>query len=202
VDEAPRYPACYPFDNIVSVAYTTRSDDLGLFSYYGPTNVDLGAPGDQVTVTSSSSDSAYFVSGPFFGISGSSFAAPLVAGTCAMMLERYPDETYQQIITRILKATDPLPSLAGKCVSGGRLNLLKALSPPIKLTSIPGTNGTPFQLRLSTGANRICVIESSPDLVNWSALFTNTTTTNGTFDFLDPDSTNAAQRFYRAVSEP
>jgi hypothetical protein len=55
---------------------------------------------------------------------------------------------------------------------------------------------------LYSGANRACVIEFSPDLVNWSPLFTNTTTTNGTFDFLDPDSTNAAHRFYRAVSEP
>jgi subtilisin family serine protease len=202
VDESPRYPACYPLDNIISVAYTSRSDDLGAYSYYGPTNVDLGAPGDQVTSTSFGSDSSYFISSQFFGISGTSFAAPLVAGTCAMVMERYPDETYQQIIARILKATDPVPGLAGKCVSGGRLNLWKALSPPISLTSIPGTNGTPFQLRVSTGANRDCVIEFSPDLVNWSPLFTNKTATDGTFDFLDPDSTNAPQRFYRAVAEP
>jgi subtilisin family serine protease len=202
VDISPRYPACYPFDNIVSVAYTTRTDDLGAVSFYGPTSVDLGAPGDEVTSTTSGSDQAYFVSTSSVRISGTSFAAPLVAGTCAMMLERYPDETYQQIIARILKATDPLPALAGKCVSGGRLNVWKALSPPISLASVPGTNGTPFQLHLSTGASRICIIESSPDLVNWSPIFTNTTTTNGTFDFVDNDATNAAQRFYRAVSAP
>jgi hypothetical protein len=76
------------------------------------------------------------------------------------------------------------------------------LSPPISLASVPGTNGTPFQLHLSTGASRICIIESSPDLVNWSPIFTNTTTTNGTFDFVDNDATNAVQRFYRAVSAP
>jgi len=203
VDISPRYPACYQLDNIVSVAYTTRKDELGDLSNFGPTNVDLAAPGDQVTSTAFVSDSSYIVSTPTSGIVGaSSYAAPLVAGACAMMLEKYPDETYQQIIARVLKATDPIPALEGKCVTGGRLNLRKALSPPIRLTSIPGTNGAPFQLRLNTGANRVCVIESSPDLVNWSPLFTNTTATNGTFDFVDPDSTNAAQRFYRAVSEP
>jgi len=202
VDVTPTYPACYPLDNIVSVAYTSRTDGLGFLSNYGPTNVDLGAPGDQVTSTANGSDQSYFVSGPIFGISGSSFAAPLVAGACAMMLERYPDETYQQIIARILKATDPIPALAGKCVTGGRLNLWKALSPPINLASIPGANGAPFQLRVATGASRVCVIESSSDLVNWSPLFTNTTAADGTFDFLDDDSTNAAQRFYRVVSAP
>ena len=202
VDIFPRYPACYPFDNIISVAYTSRTDDLGAYSYYGPTNVDLGAPGDEVSSTAFGSDSSYFVSTSTVRISGTSFAAPLVAGTCAMMLERYPTETYQQIIARILKATDPVPGLAGKCVTGGRLNLWKALSPPISLASVPGTNGAPFQLHLSSGANRTCVIEFSPDLVTWSPIFTNTTAADGTFDFLDNDATNATQRFYRATSEP
>ncbi len=201
-DVTPFYPACYPLDNIVSVTYTSRSDDLGGRANYGATSVDLAAPGDQVTSTYFTSDNAYFVSTPQSGFSGSSYAAPLVAGACAMMLEKYPHETYQQIIARVLKATDPLPALAGKCVSGGRLNLWKALSPPIRLTSVPGTDGAPIQLHVSTGANREVVIEGSPDLVNWSPLFTNTTAADGTFDFVDEDSTNAAQRFYRAVSEP
>jgi hypothetical protein len=57
-------------------------------------------------------------------------------------------------------------------------------------------------LRLSSGANRLCVIQSSADLFNWSPLYTNTTDTNGIFEFLDTDSTNAGQRFYRAVAAP
>jgi hypothetical protein len=126
----------------------------------------------------------------------------MVSGACALMLVKYPTENYQQIIARILKATDPLPSLAGKCVTGGRLNLYKALSPPIALSAIPATNGLPFQLVLSTGANRLCVIQSSPDLVNWSPVFTNTTGTNGVFTFVDYNSTNAPQLFYRAASAP
>ena len=51
VDVTPHYPACYPLDNIISVAYTSRTDDLGAFSNYGATNVDLAAPGDQIYST-------------------------------------------------------------------------------------------------------------------------------------------------------
>jgi hypothetical protein len=87
-------------------------------------------------------------------------------------------------------------------VTGGRLNLWKALSPPITLASVPGTNGAPFQLRVSTGANRACVIESSLDLMTWTPIFTNTTAADGTFDFVEANSDDGAQRFYRAVSEP
>jgi subtilisin family serine protease len=201
VDAVPVYPACYPMDNIISVLYTTRNDQLGTVSGYGPTNVDLGAPGDQITSTAYDADNSYFHS-TFFGFMGTSLAAPLVAGACALVTARYPGENYQQIIARVLKATDPLPSLAGKCVTGGRLNLWKALSPPISLATVPGTEGTPFQLHVSTGANREVVIESSLDLMTWAPIFTNTTAVDGTFDFVDTNSVDTSQRFYRAVSDP
>jgi subtilisin family serine protease len=201
VDEVPVYPACYPMDNIISVLYTTRNDQLGFVSGYGPTNVDLGAPGDQITSTAFGADNSY-VFATASGFSGTSFAAPMVAGACALVMSRYPDENYQQIIARVLKATDPIPALAGKCVTGGRLNLWKALSPPINLVSVPGVDGAPFQLHISTGANRVVAIESSPDLATWTPIFTNTTAADGTFDFTDTNSPDAAQRFYRAVSEP
>jgi len=202
VDIVPQYPACYPMDNIISVCYTTRNDQLGGLSNYGATSVDLAAPGDQMSSTANGSDGAYLTSVSAFGISGTSLAAPMVSGACALMMAKYPDENYQQIIARILKATDPLPTLAGKCVTGGRLNLFKALNPPINLVSVPGAEGAPIQLRVSTGANRVCVIQSSPDLFAWTPIFTNTTAADGTFDFLDTNPVTAGQRFYRAVSEP
>ena len=120
VDVTPRYPACYPIDNIISVAYTTRNDVLGNFSNFGPTNVDLAAPGDQIYTTSSSSDNSYFPPlGSGINIAGTSFAAPYVSGACALMLAKYPAENYQQIIARILKATDPGPALAGNVLRAG-----------------------------------------------------------------------------------
>ena len=197
VDATPRYPACYDIDNIVSVAYMTRNDALGSLSNYGATNVDLAAPGEQMYSTFFASDSSY-LGGSF--LQGTSLAAPYVTGALALMLAKYPTENYRQVINRLMNTTDPLPSLSGKCVTGGRLNLRNALNPFIRLAVIPTAGVTPFQLRLSSDPSRTCVIEVTTNLTSWSAVFTNTTSANGTFDFTDQYSTNATQRFYRAVS--
>jgi subtilisin family serine protease len=196
IDLNPTYPASYHFDNIVTVADTTRTDTLATASNYGATSVHLAAPGEQIYTTWSPNDSFYVTQ------SGTSFAAPYVSGALALLLTKFPAETYQQIIARLLNATDPLPALAGKCVTGGRLNLHNALSPPILLTPLPVPAGQPFQLRVAAGPNRLCVVDETTDLMNWSPVFTNTTSTDGTFDFADDRSTNSAQRFYRATAAP
>lgn len=199
VDASPRYPSCYDIDNIVSVAYTTRNDALGSLSNFGATNVDLAAPGEQMYSTFFASDNSY-LGGSF--LQGTSLAAPYVTGTLALMLARYPAETYRQIIDRLLNATDPLPSLSGKCATGGRLNLRNALSPFIRLAVIPTGGVGRFQLRVTADPNRTCVVETSTDLMSWSAVLTNATSAGGTFDFTDDLSTNSARRFYRAAFSP
>jgi subtilisin family serine protease len=200
IDVTPSYPSCDAIDNIVSVAYTTRTDALGGLSNYGATNVALAAPGDQIYTTHRTSDTAYYPPAGFgISLAGTSFSAPYVSGALALMLAKYPAENYQQIIQRLLKATDPLPSLAGKCVTGGRLNLKKALNPPIWLSSVAAGAGK-FQLHLSTGANRQCVIQTSPDLTSWISIYTNITSTNGTFDFTN--SMGSPQQFFRATTTP
>ena len=193
VDVNPVYPACYPFDNVVSVAYTTRTDTLANASNYGATNVHLAAPGEEIYSTYAVNDTSYITD------SGTSFAAPHVSGALALLLAEYPAEGCQQIINRVLSATDPLPSLAGKCVTGGRLNLRKALT-PIRLTGAATTGNGPFQLHLSATTNLTCVIQVSTNLASWSPLFTNTTSAGGTFDFTDNQSTHCSRCFYRAVA--
>src|SRR5690606_4686966 len=42
------YPARYTHDSLVAVAATTAEDTLAEFSNWGPTSVDLGAPGQAV----------------------------------------------------------------------------------------------------------------------------------------------------------
>lgn len=197
VDATPRYPAGYDIDNIVSVAYTTRTDELGFLSNYGATNVDLAAPGDAINSTWSPTDTTYYT----YNAAGTSFAAAYVSGALALILEKFPNEDYHTILSRLWHGTDRLPGLAGKCVTEGRLNLEKALCPTIELLALP--NGCePFELRASIGPNRTCSIESSVDLTTWTPVFTNSTTTNWSFDFSDSESTNSLQTFYRAVSLP
>ena len=196
IDVNPTYPASYTFDNIVSVAYTTRTDALGPASNFGATNVDLAAPGSRSIRRSWRRTTSTAAN------SGTSFAAPYVSGACALMLAKYPTETHQQIIARVLAATDPLPALAGKCVTGGRLNLRKALSPPMELTPLSRPGTLPFQFRVAGGANHTCVLEVSTNLINWLPVVTNTTAANGSFDYTDNQPLNSARCYFRATSTP
>ena len=193
-DLEPTFPASYPLDNVVSVAATGPDDILADFSNYGATTVHLAAPGVSISSTFVATDSYYYTQ------SGTSFATPYVTGALALLLVKYPAESHQEHISRLLNGADPLPALAGKCVTGGRLNLRNALSPPIRLRLLTGATNCPVQLRVSAGPNRTCVIQAAPDLNSWSPVFTNTTSSAGTFDYTDTQSTNLTRRFYRAVS--
>ncbi|HVR35716.1 MAG TPA: S8 family peptidase [Methylomirabilota bacterium] len=194
LDATPVYPASYDLDNVLSVAYTTRNDALGADSNYGATHVDLAAPGEQIHSTFGATDSFYFT------ITGSSFAAPFVTGACALVWTLHPEETHQQIIARILNGTDPLPALAGKCVTGGRLNLHQALVPPLRLAAIQAAADEPFRVRVSAEPNLTFVFEVSTDLTEWVPVFTNSTSMDGTFEFSEEPSTTAPRRFYRAMA--
>ena len=120
-DISPSYPASLATDNIVSVAATTRTDTLASFSNYGSVTTDLGAPGDGIYSTVSTSDTAYAT------YSGTSMATPHVAGVLALLMAQFPTESYSSIIIRLMNGTDKIPALAGKTKSGGRLNLANAL---------------------------------------------------------------------------
>ncbi len=193
IDISPVYPASYPLDNVVSVGYTTRYDNPAVASNYGLTNVALFAPGEQIYSTFGASDSFYYTG------SGSSFAAPYVAGTVALLLAERPNENGQQGIARLLNGTDPLTSLAGKCRTGGRLNLAQALAPPLRLKPLALTNDGLMQLRVSAGPGDDFVLERSSDLAAWSSVLTNTIGLDGTYDYIDNESGFFNARYYRAL---
>jgi hypothetical protein len=85
-------------------------------------------------------------------------------------------------------------------VTGGRLNLRNALSPPIKLAVLTNAADAPFTLQVSAGPRRVCVIEETTNFENWTPMDIDITSSNGTFSFTDPGSTNSALRYYRAYS--
>ncbi|MFH0967426.1 MAG: hypothetical protein V1862_07065, partial [Methanobacteriota archaeon] len=53
----------------------------------------------------------------------------------------YPDLTATELKSRIMETVDILPSLEGKIVSGGRVNLTAALNPNPQVDSIPVQTG-------------------------------------------------------------
>jgi subtilisin family serine protease len=196
LDLTSSYPSSYHLDNVVSVAYTTAEDALGPQSNYGATTVHLGAPGDHVYSTFAATDNFYYSQ------SGSSFAAPYVTGALALILSKFPDEPYQASISRALNGVDSVPALAGKCISGGRLNLRNALAPKTRLfATVSSPTGIP-QIRVVSAPGRTCIVQTSTDLQNWSGAATNVTSTLGTFQFTDLLRTNRAPRFYRALDLP
>ncbi|MFN2611956.1 MAG: S8 family serine peptidase, partial [Solirubrobacterales bacterium] len=51
LDASPIYPCAYPVSNIICVASTNQRDGLSSFSDFGPTSVDLAAPGENILST-------------------------------------------------------------------------------------------------------------------------------------------------------
>jgi subtilisin family serine protease len=119
-DSAPSYPASYSMDNVIAVASTTSTDGLSSFSNYGATSVDLGAPGSGILSTTPGNTYQSF--------SGTSMATPHVAGAAALLWAAHPSWTYAQVRDRIFCTAFDIPALAGKTVTGGRLDVGAALA--------------------------------------------------------------------------
>ncbi len=117
------YPASYDLDNIISVAATDQNDLLANFSNYGATSIDVGAPGTNIysTVLSNGYDYA----------DGTSMATPHVTGLVALLWGYRPSLTATEVKDSILDNGDNLASLAGKTVTGKRINAFNTLNEDI-----------------------------------------------------------------------
>jgi subtilisin family serine protease len=117
-DNTPFYPASYSAPNVIAVAATDNNDLLASFSNYGPTTVHLGAPGVNILSTIRKGGYAYY--------SGTSMATPDVSGAALLILSKCTLDT-AKLKTDILNNVDQIPSLNGKTVTGGRLDVNKAI---------------------------------------------------------------------------
>jgi thermitase len=90
---AREYPAAEDVPGLLAVAASTQKDRLADFSTRGSW-VDLAAPGENIM--SSVPDDAY---GTW---SGTSMAAPLVAGTVALVRSAHPELSAERVAQRIV----------------------------------------------------------------------------------------------------
>ncbi len=107
-DVTPRYPASFDLDNIISVTSFNANDGMDAVWNWGRNTVDLAGP-----------------TAPGGGTSG---GAAHVAGVAALLKTIHSDWNYQQLKDRILSTVEPSAALAGKTVTGGRLNAARSLA--------------------------------------------------------------------------
>ena len=121
-DTTTSYPSGYSSANIIAVASITSTGALSSFSNYGATSVDLGAPGSGIWSTVPVRSKGKVVSS-YASYSGTSMATPHVTGAVAMYAWRNPGSAAATIKAAILNSAVATPSLTGKTVTGGRLNV-------------------------------------------------------------------------------
>lgn len=125
-DATPSYPSSYSNSNIIAVASITSTGGLSSFSQYGATSVDLGAPGSAiwstVPVAVGKGKNATVGSG-YASYNGTSMATPHVTGAVALYASLNPGASAATIKNAIMSSATATPSLNGKVVSNGRLNV-------------------------------------------------------------------------------
>ena len=151
-DIAASYPASFDLDNIISVASSNRNDQRAFLSNYGVGTVHLAAPGESIVST--------IPGGGYQLFSGTSMAAPHVAGVAALILSLNPGEAYAEVKRAILGGVTPLPHWEQLVISGGRLDAGGALAnlvPEFKLSGLPL-----FPLVLPPGRSLVIEVSYAP----------------------------------------
>jgi thermitase len=130
-------PASCP--NTLAVASTNTSDTISYFSNYGASWVDVAAPGSSILSTCSigtfNTDST--ICAGYKEFSGTSMAAPHVAGLAALTwsLNRY--STAQQVVNRITGTADRIGG-TGAYWQHGRINAYAAVTGTFAGTVVDG----------------------------------------------------------------
>lgn len=130
VDRVGDIPTSCASEYIVSVTNTNKENTKYPQAGYGARSIDLGAPGTDILSS---------LPGNKYGIlTGTSMATPHVAGSIALIhaaanqafIQKYYNQPGPAVLAlkqAIMATVDPIPSLKGITVSGGRLNVGKAV---------------------------------------------------------------------------
>ncbi len=128
--------------NVIAVAATNKNGTIANYSDWGVGTVQLAAPGTNVYVEGQTD-------------SGTSMAAPLVAGTVALVESAHPTWSMQQVVDAVVQHTTPDSNLSGLVGSGGIVNAGSAVAntsgPHVTTASLSGavTGGSLSSIELT-----------------------------------------------------
>jgi len=151
IDVVGDVPSGFPSDFLITVTNTTNDDVKFSPAAWGLTTIDLGAPGYVIKSTVPNNDYFYYT--------GTSMSTPHVTGAIALIfaaadaqfIEDYKNNLQEkalEIKNLILQTADVIPSLDGLTVSGGRLNVYKAI---LALKGYPVLKAYPLSLMITLG---------------------------------------------------
>lgn len=163
IDQSFYHAASYKNENMISVANTTSNDvlyeyvdpeDGPIGSNYGKDTIHLAAPGTSIYSTYLNSGYAY--------MTGTSMAAPYVAGVAALIKSCRPYLSAEEIKELILDNVDVVDALEEKCITGGRLNAYKAVlaatEPPTLTGDVNGDGRDDVILSRCVNGNRAITV--------------------------------------------
>ncbi|WP_375577971.1 S8 family serine peptidase [Marivirga tractuosa] len=133
------FPASY--DNVLSVGYVNSDDSRNTNATYSDF-IDLVAPGVGIYTTENNDT--------YGNDSGSSYAAPMVAGAAALIRSVFPEWNASQVMEQLRVSSDDISDVGNNSdfqykFGKGRLNVFKSIAdfdtPSIRISDVNYTNG-------------------------------------------------------------
>jgi len=129
LDKHPQFPACLPRSNVICVMATDAAGRVGRyrdsegqwkeFSNYGAKSVHVAAPGTLIAGVAGKDQTRLE--------NGTSFAAPMVTATVAVLLAEHSNWDAKQIVHVLTSTASPRANLQSKCQSMGLLQIESAM---------------------------------------------------------------------------
>ncbi|MFI8967033.1 S8 family peptidase [Streptomyces sp. NPDC053493] len=148
-------PGCVP--GVLTVGAVDRDDSTASFSSRGPAadvahtlKPEIAAPGVAISAAAAGGRGVY----AYQSMSGTSMATPHVAGAAAVVKQRHPDWTAQQIKAALVSSADSAVPGDAREVGGGRLDVKAATEQTV--LGAPAVQGGTFTWP-QTGADRTTV---------------------------------------------
>ena len=156
-DASPVYPCSSSEDapNVVCVGASTQNDSPSCESNVGASSVDLFAPGESIYSDFWSAGQTHLVVKP---LSGTSMAAPMVAGVAALVAPSLDPGDALGLADALRGRVDPRAAMQGISAAGGRLDAVGALAAAQEPVTPDGG-----ELRTTDGSASACRCDDDHD---------------------------------------